>query len=104
MTKVEIDNLINNTFELAYMAGRWRGQVDLEKHMENDSYFDAFLGVIYDDKHSMPLHTVTGAEDFNRPVKYLLRSDNWRNGVTKSSLKDLEEAKEILKNKLYENI
>lgn len=104
MNKAEIDTIIDNTFELAYMAGRWRGQVDLEKHMENDSYFDSFLGVVYDSKHSMPLHTVGGAEDFTKPVKYNLRSDNWRNGVTKSSLQDLEEAKEILKNKLYENI
>ena len=58
--------------ELAFMAGRWRGQVDLEEDMDND-YFDAFIWVLHDKKTAMPLHTVSCTWD-ERAVKYKLRN------------------------------
>lgn len=74
------------------MAGRWRGQVDLEESMENDSYFDSYLAVLHDRKTSMPLHTVSIDRALEtRPVRYNLRSDHWREGVKKETQKWLDE-------------
>jgi hypothetical protein len=76
---------IEAALEIAFMAGRWRGQVDLEEHMENESYFDAFLSYTHARKTGMPLHSVAIDEDLQtRPVRYNLRSDKWREGVKKS--------------------
>jgi hypothetical protein len=31
------------SLQMAFEYGRWLGQVDLEEHMDNSSYFDALL-------------------------------------------------------------
>jgi len=89
MQKEEIIKALYLVFE----AGRWRGQVDLEEHMDNNSYFDAFLTGMYAKKSGGECtHTVSGNENLNgKPVKYNLRSDKWRNGVTKETNKTLKE-------------
>ena len=85
---------------MAFEYGRWLWQVDLEEHMDNSSYFDAFLGVLHDKKTAMPLHTVASSDLSSIPVRYNLRSDIWREGVKKNTKESLE--KEI--EKLFERI
>jgi hypothetical protein len=96
-----LDSKIKYALELAFMAGRWRGQVDLEESMDNNSYFDAFLTSVHAKKSGgQCLHTVASDNLNSRPVRYNLRSDDWREGVKKETQKDLEEAINILTNTL----
>lgn len=80
--------------ELCFVAGRWRGQVDLEEHFDNESYFDAFLGALHDKKTNMPLHTVANVGE--RPVRVNLRSDEWRNGVKKTTEKEFDKCVRLM--------
>lgn len=77
------------SMEMAFEYGRWLWQVDLEEHMDNSSYFDAFLWVLHDKKTAMPLHTVALDMDA-RPVRYNLRSDIWREWVKKNTQENLD--------------
>lgn len=95
LTEKELQ-IIEAGLELAFLAGRWRGQVDLEENMDAN-FFDAFLGVLYDKKMGMPLHTVANPDLNSRPVKYNLRSDKWREGVKKSAKEYLDSAFEFIK-------
>jgi len=80
--------------ELAYIAGRWRGQVDLEEHMENESYFAAFQSSIHAAKTGMAFNDVSIDKKLEtRPVRYNLRSNKWRKGVKKEVARYLEMAK-----------
>lgn len=97
------DDIIHNVIELAYMAGRWRGQVDLEEHMDNESYYDAFLSCVHDQKTAMPYHTVVWGSEHNRPVRYNLRSDDWREGVKKTTDNYKKEAIDMLVDFLENN-
>lgn len=91
---------IRSALEIAFMAGRWRGQVDLEEHMDNN-FFDAFLGAIRAEKRGgQCLHSVSLDSPDSRPVKYNLRSDQWREGVKKETAKWLKEAEDELKDLL----
>jgi hypothetical protein len=97
MDKIDILSAIED----AFMAGRWRGQVDLEEHMDNESYFDASLTSINAKKTGgQCLHTVASSDINSRPVRYNLRSDKWRDGVKKETNNNLEEIKTRLINKL----
>lgn len=78
------------SMEMAFEYGRWLWQVDLEEHMDNSSYFDAFLWVLHDKKTAMPLHTVALNMD-SKPVRYNLRSDNWREWVKKNTKENIDE-------------
>ncbi len=89
MDKEKFKQLITAHMYLAYEAGRWQGQVDLEISMDNN-LGDALQGSLYAQKTGMPLHTVAAGLDDSRPVRYFLRSEEWREGVTKSSLETLE--------------
>lgn len=82
---------IDMAFDLAFEAGRWLGQVDLEEH------FDRRLGmaaieVAYSKNHSMPMKDAS----FDKTIEITLRSDKWRDGVRKSSREYLEKAKQFL--------
>lgn len=78
------------------MAGRWRGQVDLEESMDNN-FFDAFLIWNHAQKSGgQCLHTVSSDDINSRPVRYNLRSNEWREGVKKETDKWLDEARELL--------
>ena len=77
---------------LAFEAGKWAGQVELEEFIEENSFFDAFLGSIYSRKTGGGVsHSVSIDKDFEtRPVKYNLRSNKWREGVRKRANEYLE--------------
>lgn len=93
----ETEQLIAAWMEIAFYAGRWHGQADLEESMDN-SFGDALQGAIHARKTGMPLHTAAGGLDDSRPVRYFLRSNKWRSGVIKSSRESLENAiKELTK-------
>ena len=80
------------SIEMAFEYWRWLWQVDLEEHMDNSSYFDAFLWVLYDKKTAMPLHTVSNWWNINsRPVRYNLRSNTWRQWIKKTTKKAIEQ-------------
>jgi len=79
--------------ELAFIAGRWRGQVDLEEDMDNSSYFDAMLTCVHAKKTGGECkHTVASDDVDQRPVRYNLRSDKWRAGVKKTTDDNLNKA------------
>ncbi len=79
--------------ELAFLAGRWRGQVDLEEDIDTQSYFDAALTSIHAQKLGGECrHTVASNGADSRPVRYNLRSDEWREGVKKTTQKNLDNA------------
>ena len=87
--------IIQVALELAFEAGKWEGQVELEEFMEENSFFDAFLGSIYSRKTGGGVsHSVSIDKDFEtRPVKYNLRSNKWREGVRKRANEYLEKAR-----------
>ena len=95
--------------EMAFLAGRWRGQADLEEDMDNN-FFNAFLQYSQTQKdmgvnHSVALPntfidvkdkkgnwTYKSVPDINgKYVRYKLRSDKWREGVKKTTKKDFDE-------------
>jgi hypothetical protein len=94
----EIEQKIDYALQIAFMAGRWLGQVDLEESMENDSYFDAMLTFIHSQKTGgQCMHTVGSSDINSRPIRYNLRSEKWRKGVKKEVEEWKKEAKDHLK-------
>ena len=86
--------LLKSVLELAFMAGRWRGQVDLEEDMDNNC-FDACLSSIHSTKSGGAcIHSVAMDNDNpnSKPVKYNLRSDEWKEGVKKTTKEHLDDA------------
>ena len=98
MTK-EFTGIIEAALMLAYEAGKWEGQVELEEHIERNSYYHAFLGHLYSQKTGGGVaHSVsTDKELLTKPVKYNLRSNEWREGVRKSAKEYVGKALEFVK-------
>lgn len=86
-----MESEIKLCLQLAFEAGRWMGQVDLEKHMDNEQYSEALL-------QSYISHTkcIQPSECHNREVVYNLRSNEWRKGVEISANEYLKKAEGIL--------
>lgn len=86
-----MESEIKLCLQLAFEAGKWMGQVDLEKHMDNEQYSESLL-------HSYITHTkcIQPSECHNREVIYNLRSDEWRKGVELTAKNYLKEAENIL--------
>src|SRR5690554_4800744 len=80
--------IIQIALELAYEAGKWAGQVDLEEHYDRSQYAEAFLEAAYTHKNAKPLRPASTG----RTVTVNLRSDKWREGVRKSSREYLDKA------------
>ena len=82
---------IKACLRLAFEAGRWLGQVDLEEHIDREQYsqslFEAFL---------TREKCIQNSECQDREVLYNLRSDKWRDGVKLSTSESLEMAEKIL--------
>lgn len=95
----QLENNIDLIFELVFTAGRWQGQVDLEKHYDREQYATAAVESIWSRKTTKPLHESSSA----RSVNVNLRSEQWRDGVEKSAKGYLKKAKEILILNLLEN-
>lgn len=83
------------TFEaallLAFEAGKWVGQVELEEHYDREQYSTAIVESFYSKKIAMPLHDASNG----RSVTVNLRSNTWREGVRKSANEYLDKAKEL---------
>ena len=80
--------IIQVALELAYEAGKWAGQVELEEHYDRSQYAEAFLEAAYSRKNAMPLKDASTG----RTVTVNLRSDKWREGARKSSREYLDKA------------
>jgi hypothetical protein len=94
-------DILKAYWDICYELWRWRGQVDLEEHMDNN-FFDAFLWVLYDKKTAMPLHKVS-CDWEERAVKYKLRSDHWREWVKKTTKEKMDKTLDILNNLLWDD-
>jgi hypothetical protein len=93
--------MIEAMMDYAFELGRWAGQVDLEIHMERESYADAAASSIHARKTGMPLHAVASDPHLiSRPVRYNLRSQKWRIGVMKTTRDRLEARKNDVRNLL----
>ena len=88
---------------LAFEAGKWVGQVEMEESMEANSFFYAFQESFYSDKSGGGVsHSVGIDKDFEtRPVRYNLRSNVWRKGVLKSANEYLDKARLIAIGQLW---
>jgi len=64
---------------LAFEAGRWMGEVDLEVHYDREQYGMAFFEAMVSRKTCMPCFPASTG----RTVTVNLRSDRWREGVVK---------------------
>ena len=72
--------IIKTALELAFEAGKWEGQVELEEFYDRNQFAEAFLEAAYSRKNAMPLKDASTG----RTVTVNLRSDKWREGVRKS--------------------
>lgn len=73
---------------LAFEAGKWEGQVELEEHYDRNQFAEAFLEAAYARKNAMPLKDASTG----RTVTVNLRSDKWREGVRKSAKEYVDKA------------
>ena len=85
-----------STFEaallLAFEAGKWVGQVELEEHYDREQYSSVVIELLSAKKTAMPLHESSNG----RTVIINLRSDIWREGVRKSANEYLNKARQYL--------
>lgn len=92
MIKEKKKTIIEAGLRLAFEAGKWAGQVELEEHFDLEQYSSVAVESLMARKTSMPI----SKQSTGRTVTINLRSDEWRNGVKKSSIKYLDKAKELI--------
>lgn len=80
--------VIEVALQLAFEAGKWEGQVELEEHYDRSQFAESFLECAYARKNAMPLKNPSSG----RTVTVNLRSDKWREGVRKSSREYVDKA------------
>lgn len=83
---------IEAALQIAFEAGRWQGQVDLEEHYDKEQFSQCVVESVNARNTSMPLKESSNG----REVSVRLRSHKWRNGVKKSSEEYLQRAKKML--------
>lgn len=66
---------------LAFEAGCWEGQVELEEHYDNEQYCTVVNESMFSRKMTMPQKNTS----IGRTVEINLRSQKWRDGVRNSS-------------------
>lgn len=71
--------IITTAIDIAYEAGKWHGQVELEEHIEKEQFSQALLEAVISRKTSSP----SDCASTGRTVRYNLRSEKWRIGVKK---------------------
>ena len=99
ITRQSREGVMSNTLEggfyceaalqLAYEAGRWQGQVDLEEHYDMEQYSQVFPEVFASRKTSSPGDLASTG----RTVRINLRSEQWREGVRRSVREYLDKAR-----------
>ena len=94
----DLYHIIDLTFLLAFEAGKWAGQVELEEHYDRHQYGACMVEAVYTKNHTKPLFPASNGRD----VTIQLRSDKWRQEVINSSNNSFEKAKDTLK-KYIEN-
>jgi hypothetical protein len=82
--------------ELAFEAGTWVGQVQLEEHFDREQFSSAMLESVLSKKTAMPIQEASSG----RTVQINLRSDEWRKGVRRSAAKYKHNAIEFIKDNL----
>jgi hypothetical protein len=80
--------IIQGAINLAFEAGKWEGQIELEEHYDREQYSRAIIEVAHSEKNAMPL----SKGSTGNTVVVNLRSDKWREGVRKSAREYLEKA------------
>ncbi len=85
------DLILEAALELAFEAGRWQGQVDLEEHYDREQYSQALPEVFASRKTGMP----NDLASIGRTVRINLRSDEWRKGVRQSVQEYLDRARAL---------
>lgn len=86
-------SIINNAaLELAFEAGKWEGQVELEEHFDREQYSQVIPEVFAAKKTAMPNDFASNG----RTVRINLRSNEWRAGVRKSAKEYLDKAKTLI--------
>lgn len=83
---------IELVIQLAFEAGKWVGQVELEEHYDKEQFSSSIIESLHSHKTAMPLHE----SSIGRTVKVNLRSNEWRKGVRKSSEEYKQKAIKIL--------
>ena len=95
-----MEDTIKAAIEIAFEAGKWAGQVELETHYDKEQYSTAILEAIHSQKTAMPIvEASTG-----KTVTVNLRSNEWRQGVVKSADKHKDLAVSIILNAIKELI
>ena len=84
--------IIQVALQLAFEAGKWAGQVDLEEHFDRSQYAEAIIESLNARKTSMPTKEASNG----KTVTINLRSDEWREGVRKSSNEYLDVAMDFV--------
>ena len=84
--------LFQTALDIAFEAGRWRGQVDLEEFYDKEQYSSSCLEHFYSRKNSMPMQPASKGNT----VTVNLRSEQWREGVKKSTEEYLRYALKII--------
>ena len=78
--------------DLAYEAGKWAGQVDLEEHYDREQFSSAIIETLVAKKTSMPTNKASNG----RTVTIDLRSERWRAGVRADSMNYLKIARSLI--------
>lgn len=85
------NEVIEAAIAIAFEAGRWAGQVDLEEHFDREQYTNSMREVYAARKTAMPVQSAS----VGRTVTINLRSEEWRVGVKKQVSELLEKAREL---------
>jgi len=83
------NEIIEAAIAIAFEAGRWAGQVDLEEHFDREQYTNSMREVYAARKTAMPQHPASVG---SRTATINLRSEEWRTGVKKQVSELLEKA------------
>lgn len=80
--------IVQAALDLAFEAGKWEGQVELEEHYDKEQYSQVLAEAINSRKTSSPADLASNGNT----IRVNLRSQVWREGVRKSAKEYLEKA------------
>ena len=92
MQNEDFKQVILAALDLAFEAGKWDGQRELEEHYDTEQYSSVAGEVLSSRKTGMPEDKASVC----RTVKINLRSDDWRKRVIKSSQEYKDRAYNII--------
>ena len=83
--------------DLAFEAGKWEGQVELEEHYDKEQYSQVLVEAINSRKTSLPFDLASAGNT----IRVNLRSQVWRDGVRKSAKEYLKKAMLLVRSYCY---